>query len=254
MLKHFAKALLQRPFTREEIAASIEKHLIKPPLPDEWYEVAQLARSRQGKGLADGWRETLIMNEIRYITDRPTWGTQRQALIELMLDHKMLSQSYKWCNKCKSEMAKEYLIHDMYNTEWPLRTRISLFAQQYIVSILSYVVLDEIGRNLYRFNQKTEVEFEFWDGILDRFQSLRWGMWDVVFLDKEKQQEMLDFMEVCITPILSRYGNIIDIVKDRIITSGLDLAQINRIRADIETVEEEIDQVKHGLQDTFKEV
>jgi hypothetical protein len=95
MLKRFAKVILQRPFTREEVAESIEKHLIKPPMPDDWYRVAQLVRSRDGTNLADGWRETLIMDEIKYFTDRPTWGTQRQALIELMLDHKILFLAFK---------------------------------------------------------------------------------------------------------------------------------------------------------------
>jgi hypothetical protein len=222
-------------------------------MPDEWYQVAQLVKSRQGKGLADGWRETLIMDDIKYFTDRPTWGTQRQALIELMLDHKMLFHAYKWCDKCKSEMTKEHLIRDMYNTEWPLNTRLSLFAQQFIVSITSYVVLDEIGHKLYRFDKNIQDEFKFWHELSDRFQSLKWHMWDVVFLDEEKLNEMSAFMDAYIAPILKRYVNIVDTVRDRIIVSGLDLEQIDLARMDIESVEEEIDQLKQGLRGAFKE-
>lgn len=46
----FLKTVFQRLYTAKEIAATIEKHLIKPPLPPEWYDVAQSARDRQERG------------------------------------------------------------------------------------------------------------------------------------------------------------------------------------------------------------
>jgi hypothetical protein len=110
-------------------------------------------------------------------------------------------------------MTKEYLIHDMYNAEWPLQTRLSLFAQQFIVSITSYVVLEKIGYKLYRFDDHVKSGLKFWDGLLDRYQSLRWDMWDAVFSCEDKRHEMLAFIEKCMTPILKCYGRLLMLQK-----------------------------------------
>jgi len=63
-MRRMYKAVFKQPYTSQELAATVEAYLIQPPLPNEWYDVAQLMMDKDGRGLADGWRETLFVDEL----------------------------------------------------------------------------------------------------------------------------------------------------------------------------------------------
>ena len=206
-MKRMFKAVFQQPYTMREISAAIERHLIKPPFPPEWYEVAQSVKDADGRGLADRWREKFIIDEINDVTARPTWRTQKQKLVENILDHVQVVKFKKHMNKVQSDEAKEFLFRGCYDDNFELWEKTSLLAQEFMTSIVSEVVLTEIGTKLYSFDNSLKDQLQCWDEIIDRFQDLKCTLWDGVFLSDDGEI-MLAFMHEVMTPILQDYSSL----------------------------------------------
>jgi hypothetical protein len=167
------------------------------------------------------------LNEINDIASRPTWATQKQKLIEHVLDHIRILSFHRHLCKLDSNDVKEFLLLDTYETNYPLALKMSLLTQQFIVSVLSQYVVLEIGFKCYKFNKLHERQIEFLDNMTDRFQSLRCRLWECA-LNAEDTNHMVDFMLEIMNPILKEYSTLIELASTQIASSSLDAEDIRR--------------------------
>jgi hypothetical protein len=232
-MRRFLKTVFQKPYTSQELAATIEAHLIRPPFPKEWYEVAQSVRDKNGRGLADAWREKLIIDELNDVASRPTWKTQKQKLLEYVLDHVQIVKFQKHMNKIKTEEAKEILFRGCYEDDFEVWQKTSLLCQQFMTSVVSEVVLLEIGHRLYGFDDFLKLQLEYWDGLTNRFQELKCNLWDSVFLAEEPELVQEFAIEV-MHPILQEYSALVKLTSREIAAGDFDIKEIQERNLQVE--------------------
>jgi hypothetical protein len=241
-MKRMFKAAFQQPYTPREIAATIETHLIKPPFPGKWYDVAQSVKDKNGRGLADAWRETMIIDEIKDIASRPTWKTQKQKLLEYILDHKHITKFYIHMKDVKNEEARDILFEGCYDDKFMEWENTSLLSQQFLTSMVSEAVLYEIGKRLYHFDNFLDLQLEYWNGLTNRFQELKCGLWDRVY-SSDDIEAMHEFMREVLHPLLSEYSGLVKTTSRQIASECLDIEAIKQKNLEIETQIIEIGQI-----------
>ena len=232
-MKRIFKAVFHQPYTAKELATTIERHLIRPPFPRDWYDVAQSLKDSRGRGLVDGWRETLIIDEINEIASRLTWKTQRRRLVEYLLDFAKSVAFNKNMNQVKSAEAKDILLNEYLSNEFSVSAKAAFLNQEAMVRVVSGVVLRELGHRLYGFDEPLKLQLEYWEKLTDRFHSIKCSFCEVL-VHADDVALFDEFTSQVLNPLLQEYCQIMELSSRQILSGDFDAAEMHERNMQVE--------------------